>query len=520
MWDEELLLTAIFIASVAGRRRVRGKRSYNVTDSLINFYMESSSRSLSSAFNLAIDQHKIYIKQTQNRTPSTIRLMETSKDVTIVIPNLNERIENIEQTILSTLHLFKRGVLKGEVILIDGGSEIPSVSELIEISRRINRRVGNLIKVVLSFPPMRPNKNLGILNATKRANGNYTIIIDADLKNISVDLTAQIINPLIYESHDVVIPNHDFSLGRDNRLVGAPILRVFFPEIYSLVKMPFPGILGIKTSILRRIVNDNYHWDWGGELQLVVNGYYCAKGHVSCPHIQLRDLKHRSVTNKINDAYQMFRTGLFLAASFSRIQEDWAGLIRRLVLEFNEETQLLTNFLYRLNIPSLLPSHDPLMIFQDLISHEAEHTFHWLIAVYKRTQRKEFMLVACMVAKPLLEIVYGIRIDFIIEELTEVETEEMDLRSISILCDVIICAILSSKKISTSYASTPFCLGLLSDGQTDFSYDLLKYLRYFPEGFDLTKLSNEKLHNLLSIYNSPSYSGALERTEETLKMMT
>lgn len=156
-----------------------------------------------------------------------------------------------------------------------------------------------------------PNKNFGVAAIVKTAeqlNADYVAIVDPDWSVVEYsELISILLKPLVEHRADVVIPNIGDMAGRCNLLIGKPVIQLFYPEYVDTVRTAFPGICSGTVTSLQRIVSSNrYHYDWGGEWDIFALS--CLHGfEIASPEIQVVNMRHRSNSSKMEDAFQIWR---------------------------------------------------------------------------------------------------------------------------------------------------------------------------------------------------------------------
>jgi hypothetical protein len=198
-------------------------------------------------------------------------------------------------------------------------------------------------EIVRNTVPFYPNKNYGVYSLACFANlhnSDIIVISDSDWQVANFDIfVLGIIKPLIDGKADIVIPNILQYAGRDNRLIGRQLLKLFYPELLDIVYSPFPGVVAALTHSLFSIIsNENYHFDWGGEWDIISFG--CEK-HLKfiSPCLGMENIRHRSSYSKSSDAFQIWR------AAFENLQLEKLRRIQPV------ETKL--SYFHHLNISGL-----------------------------------------------------------------------------------------------------------------------------------------------------------------------
>ena len=156
-----------------------------------------------------------------------------------------------------------------------------------------------------------PNKNYGVAAITEFAyinNATYVAIVDADWNIVRFDCFVHgLLLPLIRGEFEIVIPNIEPYDGRSNRLIGRPILNLFYSEYSNNIKTIFPGAFAGVVSRIRDITTaSDYHFDWGGEWD-IIGGALERNLLITAPSLGMKNVRHRSSQSKTNDAFQIWR---------------------------------------------------------------------------------------------------------------------------------------------------------------------------------------------------------------------
>lgn len=169
-----------------------------------------------------------------------------------------------------------------------------------------------------------PNKNYGVAAIMKKAkelNIEYTAVVDCDW-----DITKSkyhmenMILALVNKNIDIIIPNIESSAGRSNILIGRTVMNLLYPEYQDTLVTPFPGSILGKTNKLYEIVNsDNYHYDWGGEWDLISLAISKNMKIESYP-VKFNSVRHRCNLSKIEDSFQIWRAILSSIETKERIK--------------------------------------------------------------------------------------------------------------------------------------------------------------------------------------------------------
>ncbi len=360
--------------------------------------------------------------------------MET-KETSIIIPHLNGNLKILKRTIDTIKRYFSNLGSPYEIIIVDGGSKLKRLYEI----RKILTKSPNLF-AILDYPLIFPNKNIGILNGANLAKYEDVLILDCDNEKLSFRDLRYLKRELSWYS--IVFPNLNRKGGRSNRLLGTPFLRLFFPEIYKKIPYPFPGILGIKKEALLKIVSDkNYCFDWGGEINLAIDGYFHSGGKVSAIKMNKVDNK-RVLSSMINDAYQIYRNNIYLSIVYKKFPRNIFEINRLLklsMLNHKSDVSLLNEFIRKNNLVELegietnsdfFNSSNPLEVYEKLDT------------LYKKYNIYELYLINALVTVPLLKILFDVNKKINIIERPSDTIKNLDLKRISFLADVVIASLL------------------------------------------------------------------------------
>lgn len=156
-----------------------------------------------------------------------------------------------------------------------------------------------------------PNKNYGVALISNKAfdlMADYVAIVDSDW-NIKENYSfiENILLTLIKNNYDIIIPNIGDASGRSNLLIGKTAISLFYPDYSNNIITAFPGSVVAKTSELHTIINDdNYHFDWGGEWDIIS----IAINHnmnINSAIVEVENIRHRPNSSKILDGFQIWR---------------------------------------------------------------------------------------------------------------------------------------------------------------------------------------------------------------------
>lgn len=156
-----------------------------------------------------------------------------------------------------------------------------------------------------------PNKNYGVAVISKIAyklGTDYIAVVDSDWKVRDFGFFINnMLYPILAENQDIVIPDISIAAGRCNILIGRPILNMFYPEYADKVPTAFPGaFIGITEKVCEITLKDTYHFDWGGEWDIVAQS--CNMNmKIASPMLDVQNVRHRSNHSKIYDSFQIWR---------------------------------------------------------------------------------------------------------------------------------------------------------------------------------------------------------------------
>lgn len=157
-----------------------------------------------------------------------------------------------------------------------------------------------------------PNKNYGVAVISKIAykfGTDYIAVVDSDWKVKDFgSFINNLLCPILVENQDIVIPDISTAAGRCNILIGKPILNMFYPEYADKVPTAFPGaFVGITEKVCEITLKNTYHFDWGGEWDIVANS--CNMDwKIASPVLGMQNVRHRSNHSKIYDSFQIWRS--------------------------------------------------------------------------------------------------------------------------------------------------------------------------------------------------------------------
>lgn len=200
-------------------------------------------------------------------------------------------------------------------ILVKMGLEVYTVifdAKYKRDEREIERVEKNIECILVSnMCEIFPNKNYGVAVISKIAyklGTDYIAVVDSDWKAEDFDFfISHLLYPIFVENYDIVIPDISAVAGRCNILIGRPILNMFYPEYADKIPTAFPGaFIGKTEKVCEITLKDTYHFDWGGEWDIVANS--CNMGmKIASPVLGMQNVRHRSNDSKIYDSFQIWR---------------------------------------------------------------------------------------------------------------------------------------------------------------------------------------------------------------------
>ena len=190
-----------------------------------------------------------------------------------------------------------------------------------------------------------PNKNYGVAAISEFAHtvkSNFIAIVDPDW-NVKeyYSFISNLLTPLEKGEAEVVIPNIGAEAGRSNFLVGKPAIALFYPEYSNIIKTAFPGSLIGATEQIHNVTSSNeYHYSWGGEWDIISLSIRNNYKIISLP-IDVKNVRHRSNSSKILDAYQIWKAIL----SNDDIPKRYSNLLQynRPITPTDELSEILLN---------------------------------------------------------------------------------------------------------------------------------------------------------------------------------
>lgn len=359
--------------------------------------------------------------------------MTKEQGISVILPHLNEDLSNLKR-IIKVLKDFLRKI-PYEIIIMDGGSNMKSLRQIKKLACEKNK-----IYLFIDYPLILPNKNVGIYNASNILKYEDVFILDCDYKNLS-NKELNLLKKHLKKS-EMVVPNLNRVGGRSNRILGNPFMRLFFPEVYKKIPYPFPGIIGIKKALLKRITNkENYCFDWGGESNIIIEGYHLSKGKVSAPEIIKHD-KKRALSSMVGDAFQIYRNNILLSVLKKRFPRNEKELLKKIRRDFStnkKDLELLKEFVEENKIEELKSiKEDSLEKFD-----EPSQLVEFLDELHKKYGLYEFYLIKMLALYPLMNILWDKKIKLNFLEKKSGAVKILDLRRISFFVDLVIAKTIS-----------------------------------------------------------------------------
>lgn len=241
--------------------------------------------------------------------------MAKELDILWIVPHLNEKWAIVKKNIILLDNFSKRRSLKYKIVLADGGSNENCLINLVRECKKIRN-----LHVFLTLPTLRPTKNKAIRDAIILFKSKYVGIIDSDISNLTDSVLRELALPVIRNKFDISLPSITKSGGRVNRLVCKPLMHLFFEKIDKKIDFPLSGIVFLKSKvILKEVKKADYFWDWGGEIQIIINS--AEKNKVHQFHFNKLDSKKRNMESKQEDSYQLMRALIYEAIKGGKLRK-------------------------------------------------------------------------------------------------------------------------------------------------------------------------------------------------------
>lgn len=157
-----------------------------------------------------------------------------------------------------------------------------------------------------------PNKNYGVAaisNIAYKLEADYTAVVDPDWSIEQFNsFVSNIVGPILKGEGDIVIPDIVNAAGRSNLFLGRTAITLFYPEYIDVIKTAFPGSFVASTNKIYEIVeSEEYHFDWGGEWDIISLAINKGMKVVSMP-VKVENIRHRPNNSKILDAFQIWKS--------------------------------------------------------------------------------------------------------------------------------------------------------------------------------------------------------------------
>jgi hypothetical protein len=426
--------------------------------------------------------------------------------ITLLFPFLDEDFAVMKKTLSVAFKTLEKYKIQGEIIVCDGGSN-PNLIMKVNQFGGIKQNKFSKFKYILDFPMLRPNKNIGIMNGCYISTYNNIIIADSDNKNLTIKKLSKLMYPLIKANYSLIIPNLNRFGGRSNRLLGNPPMRLFFPEIYKKIPYPYPGLVAIKKELLKKIINKDYCFDWGGEAQIAINGYLLSKGNVLSFYLNKVDSKKRSLKSMIFDAFQIYRTNLLLAIQnerFPKSQQDVNIMLKKDISSHKTECKRLINYIKKERKITSIVSDDLYQTYTDLVSYcnkNPKKLYYKLCSDSDAYGIYELKIINFLVLRPLLFILFDVKIRDKLIEIDMDNIPKLNMKKMSFFSDVIIATMLNiylqNKKNKVPFSDLKSMLLKSSRGYTEFNNIKFKDIHDYKGGIDISDMNHKKIQKII-----------------------
>ena len=218
----------------------------------------------------------------------------------------NEETETVINFLKHTILSFKKKQIELIPIIFVASTKI----ENIEINK-VKDNINNIV-VFKNKLDIYPNKNYGvyaIVNYAYKIKADYLAIVDPDwvIKKYE-SFIESMLKLVVNKEADLVIPNIKSAAGRSNILVGKSVIELFYPDYKNIILTPFAGSFIANTkSIYPIIESKNYHFDWGGEWD-IISYAISNKLKVKSVEVDVLNIRHRNNNSKMQDSYQIWRS--------------------------------------------------------------------------------------------------------------------------------------------------------------------------------------------------------------------
>lgn len=417
----------------------------------------------------------------------------TVSDATIFIPSLNEPPLWIARIAELLVDAARRSDVNPDVVIFDAGSKLESVIELKDVAGRLSRQ-GMRVRLIGAGLCAKPNKNLGISYCSNLSDADRLVIADADW-GAHVYEAPQIFLTLFDRNADLIVPEPSLGAGRDNLLLGGPILRCWHPALYKIIKTPFPGLCSVNNRLLSSVIRSKYNYDWGGELDILLG---CSRDltKLQAPSIPFIPARHRSLDSKVVDAYHIFRSALLRAGGRSPLQHSSPDHLKK---RYPAEYSLLAQ--YCIGSIGITASNLINTISALIRLKHTKSLYRQLISTSQTHNLPELGVLAEMTIRPLSKLILNQEISGTPISDATIDYNRIPLRSISLLSDIIIISFTNH----LNNVNTKGSFGDVSKRIKDYSpytEALTARCMAFPFGVDIFKLSYRELDCYCSLHNA------------------
>jgi glycosyltransferase involved in cell wall biosynthesis len=216
--------------------------------------------------------------------------------VSIVIPAYNE-----ESTVADVVNVAMELSYVNEVIVVDDGSYDNTADE------------AKFAGASVISHPVNQGKGSALKTGFKHSKGDVVAFIDADIRNLTYDKVALIINPILEGKTDITKTKFVRESGRVTELTAKPLLKFFFPEV--TFDQPLSGQFAGLRSVLDKI---KFEKDYGVDVGIVLD----ADVHgIKIEEVDIGEIKHDvSPLENLNEmANEVTRTIVDRAMEYGRV---------------------------------------------------------------------------------------------------------------------------------------------------------------------------------------------------------
>ena len=406
-----------------------------------------------------------------------------------IIPHLNENYDRFTNTIQVVINISTKLNKKLKIIVGDGGSDEICFNRILKYIEELKRQCVN-IDFIFPFPITRQNKNNIIKCSSDKIKSGIVFILDSDIPNMSEEFVLELYYNYINNSCKLFIPFSDFQPGRSNKLIGTPILRVLFPDLYKIISHPFPGIIVIDSELLSTVTKKDYFIDWGGEFSNIIYSFIENEKMIfSCP-LDIIEEKHRSLHNKLFDSYQIYRTGIYSYLTFDKS----LILLESTTIDNHKNKhntiyrELQRKFEYdRINL---------LKLEEKIKNNTLQEVYDSLLFYFKSTNDVTYYVIASMVIPPLSMILNNAKIK---EEIIPLDTScfmNLELQNVSLLADFILIASLKHSLCGNDELTRNKIKFSIFPEYTDISKDLDIFNNTLTGGINIFHIGNNQVNKV------------------------